>query len=85
MFLHLGGDVTVLRKDIVGIFDLESTKNPITKEFLEIAKNEHSIIKIMDKQPSKSFIIVGDNVYYSPISSNTLQKRTLNKQGLSEE
>lgn len=78
MFLHLGGDVTVLQKDIVGIFDLESTKNPVTKEFLEIAKNENSLIRIMEKQPSKSFIIAGGNVYYSPISSNTLQRRTFN-------
>ena len=77
MFLHLGGDVSVLQKDIIGIFDIYSShKSTITKEFLEIAKGEKSIIKVSPNEKNKSFIIVGDKLYLSPISSVTLQKRT---------
>lgn len=78
MFLHLGGDVSVLQKDIIGIFDIFSTyKSIISKEFMEVAEGEKSIIKVSLTEKNKSFILVGDKVYLSPISSVTLQKRSV--------
>ncbi len=78
MFLHLGGDVSVLRKDIIGIFDIFSTyKSTISKEFMEVAEGEKTIIKVSLTEKNKSFILVGDKVYLSPISSGTLQKRSV--------
>lgn len=78
MFLHLGGDVAVLQKDIIGIFDIESTqRSAISREFMEIASNEKAVIRISPTEQNKSFILVGDKVYLSPISSATLQKRRM--------
>lgn len=75
MLLHLGGDVSILRKDIIGIFDVKTAKSSITKEFLEIAKHEKKIVHVVENQKMKSFIMTGSKLYYSPISSVTLQKR----------
>ncbi len=85
MFLHLGGDTSVLLREVVGIFDLDSTKHsPATREFLEIAKDEGLIFVVGTEDKIKSFIITKEKVYYSPISSITLQKRALNILDLEE-
>ena len=85
MFLHLGGDISVSLKEIVGIFDLESTlESPNTREFLEIAKDEGLISTVGTEDKIKSFIVTKEKIYYSPISSTTLQKRVLNMLDLEE-
>lgn len=77
MFLHLGGEISVPRKEVIGIFDLVSTKKSIvSKEFLELALTEKKLVKIPGDQEAKSFVVTSDKVYYSPISSVTLQKRS---------
>jgi hypothetical protein len=74
MFLHLGGDVIISKKDIVGMFDLKKTTiNRSTKEFLELADSQGKTIYINDSP--KSFIATKNKVYFSPISSTTLLKR----------
>ncbi len=40
MFLHLGGDVVVSKEDIIAILDVRTRKAPVTKEFIEIARDE---------------------------------------------
>ena len=40
MFIHIGRDVVVPKKDIIAILDVRSAQAPITKEFIEIAKDE---------------------------------------------
>jgi hypothetical protein len=75
MFLHLGGDVMVLKKDIIAILDVKTKQSPATKEFLEIAKDEEFIKKISTDEKEKSFIITNKEIYFSPISCNTLKKR----------
>ncbi|MGI6607297.1 MAG: extracellular matrix regulator RemB [Peptococcia bacterium] len=78
MFLHLGSKVSVLKKDIIGIFDYNLIKKSrVTKEFLEIAANEHLIIQEKDVKKIKSFIVATGNIYFSPISADTLQKRVM--------
>jgi len=78
MFLHLGGEVSVPKKEIMGIFDYETVRRSnITKEFLELAQNDKNIVEIAPNQPVKSFIITNSKVFLSPISSTTLQKRAL--------
>lgn len=80
MFLHIGGDVVVPLKNVIAIFDIESTTvSKDTKEFLRIAEEEGFIESISDDIP-KSFIITETDkkskIYLSPISSVTLQKRS---------
>ena len=80
MFLHLGENVVVPIKDIIGIFDLQNTMySSDTIQFLRLAEEDGFVERITEEQP-KSFIIAEvDNkskIYFSPISSTTLTKRT---------
>ena len=48
MYLHLGGDISVNRKYIVGIFDLDNTStSKITREYLNKATKENKVIPYM--------------------------------------
>ena len=80
MFLHLGENVVVPIKDVIGIFDLQSTMySSDTIQFLRMAEEDGFVERITDEEP-KSFVIAEVNkkskVYLSPISSLTLSKRT---------
>lgn len=80
MFLHLGENVVVPVKDVIGIFDIENSMyGSDTAQFLRMAEEDGFIEKITDENP-KSFVIAEVNkkskIYLSPISSVTLSKRT---------
>ncbi len=75
MFLHLGGDVVVSKEDIIAILDMRTRQAPITKEFIEIARDEGFIKSIYDQEKEKSFVITTKDIYMSPISCITLKKR----------
>jgi len=80
MFLHIGGDFVIPLKNIIAIFDIETTTvSKDTKDFLAIAEEEGFVTSVSDDIP-KSFIITEmdkkSKIYLSPISSVTLQKRT---------
>ncbi len=80
MFLHLGENVVVPIKDIIGIFDLQNTMySSDTIQFLRLAEEDGFVERITGEKP-KSFIIAEVNnkskIYLSPISSTTLTKRT---------
>lgn len=79
MYLHLGKDVIIKTKNIVGIFDIEtSTISNITRGFLSSAQKAGQIINVSMEMP-KSFILCCEKkrktVYISQISSATLLKR----------
>ena len=78
MFLHLGGDVVVPKKDIIAIFDVKTKQSPVTREFMEIARDEGFIKNISDKNKEKSYIITTKDIFISPISCTTLKKRSKN-------
>jgi hypothetical protein len=80
MFLHLGENVVVPIKDVIGIFDIENTMySSDTIQFLRMAEEDGFVERVTKEQP-KSFVIAEVNkmskVYLSPISSSTLTKRT---------
>ena len=80
MFLHLGENVVVPIKDIIGIFELETTMySADTNQFLRLAEEDGFIERITEDHP-KSFIVAEVDkkakVFLSPISSSTLSKRT---------
>ena len=78
MYLHLGGDCAVLRKNIIGIFDIENTS--VSKDTRDFLKNSSKgeVIYIGYELP-KSFIVCMKEkkqvIYISPISASTLKKR----------
>jgi len=80
MFLHIGGNVVIPAKNIIAIFDIDTTTiSKDTRDFLKIAEEEGFIESISTDLP-KSFIITEvdkkSKIYLSPISSTTLQKRS---------
>jgi len=76
MFLHLGGDVVVLKKDVIAILNIQTAKAATTKEFIEIARDEGFIKNIYEKDREKSFVVTTKDIYMSPISCSTLKKRS---------
>jgi hypothetical protein len=75
MFLHLGEDTVVNDKNIIGIFDIDtSTVNKATRDFLSKAEKNKKVIYVNYDLP-KSFVITDDKVYISPINTNTLHRR----------
>ncbi len=82
MYLHLGNNIVIHRKEIIGIFDIENTSTgKITKEFLKRAEKNKEVINVSYKMP-KSYIVckLSDGrqiVYISNISAATLKKRAL--------
>ncbi|NLT95520.1 MAG: DUF370 domain-containing protein [Clostridia bacterium] len=76
MFLHLGDDVIILKKSIIGIFDKDICTNSVaTREFLDINESEKKVTKIGNSEKVKTFVLTNEGIYLSPISSNTLVKR----------
>lgn len=82
MFIHLGNDVVVNSKKIVGIFDIENTttgKN--TSKILEKATKENRVVTVSFEMP-KSFVVCMEKgkeiIYISQISVATLRKRAGN-------
>ena len=78
MYLHLGQDVVVRKRDILGIFDLDNTSHSnITRLFLRLAEAEGRVVDISGELP-RSFVVTRDGktrTYLSQISSQTLLKR----------
>ena len=80
MFLHLGNDVLINTKHLIGIFDIEkSSISKFTKEYLSNAEKAKRIVNVSYELP-KSFIVCLDDdyneiVYISQISTATLKKR----------
>jgi len=82
MYLHIGGEFVVRRKEVVGIMDIENTSiSKITRDYLAGAEKNGRVINVSDDLP-KSFVITkgedGVKVYISPISSVTLSRRKNN-------
>ncbi|NPV42549.1 MAG: DUF370 domain-containing protein [Firmicutes bacterium] len=75
MFIHLGGDTIVPTKEVIAIIDMKMAKeSKSTLEFLQIAEDEGFVTNIAGDRP-KSFVITTKQVYLTPISSTTLQRR----------
>ncbi len=75
MFLHIGGDVVLPKKDVVAILNVRASQAPITREFIEIATDEGFIKKLHHKNKIKSYIITEKEIFQSSISCMTLKKR----------
>ncbi|MCI8777223.1 MAG: DUF370 domain-containing protein [Oscillospiraceae bacterium] len=79
MYIHLGNDVVVWEKNIVGIFDIENTTTgKTTGHLLEKATREGRIVNVTYEMP-KSFVVCMEKgkeiIYISQISVSTLKKR----------
>lgn len=84
MFIHLGADRLVKSKDVIMIINAENgLKAASTVEFLKNSSNEPNFY-LYNADSCKSVVITDDQIYYSPISSQTLKKRASFTQDLGE-
>ena len=75
MFIHLGDNAVIPKKDIIGIFDIDNTSvSAATRNFLNKAAKEDRVIYINNELP-KSFIVTEYEVYISSLASATLTRR----------
>ncbi len=75
MYIYLGGDIAISTKDILGIFDMDtSTVNKSTRDYLSAAEKNKKVIYVNYELP-KSFIVCNDKIYVCPLNTATLLKR----------
>ncbi len=81
MYLHLGQEVVVRRRDIVGVFDMDNTTiSPHTRDYLKQAEQKGRVTYVSYDLP-RSFTVCADGkgpdqVYVSQIAPATLKKRS---------
>ena len=79
MFIHIGEGKVLSKKEIIGIFDLETTSvSKKTREFLRINEKKGNVEYVSAEIP-KTYIITESKlrkkVFVTQISSQTLQHR----------
>jgi len=79
MFLHVGSNTVIKKKDIIGFFDIDSKVTPeTTKKFLRRCEREGKTLLAGNDLP-KSFILTSDKkedrVIFTHLSSKTLEGR----------
>ena len=83
-YLHIGQNVMLEDKRIIGIFDLDNTStSKITREFLNTAEQD-SVVQTACEDIPKSFVVCyhpyhRQIIYISQLNSQTLLKRTQGK------
>ena len=79
MYIHLGRDYVLNDRDIIGIFNLETTTiTPRGREFLNYAQKNGAVVSLSDELP-KSYVLadgaVVDTVYLSELSPAAMRRR----------
>lgn len=82
MYLHVGQDFILNTRDIIGVFDLDTTtaagpKTPYTNDFLRRAQTEGAVVDLSTDLP-RSFILTdfpAETVYLTQVSTKAIQNR----------
>lgn len=75
MYIFLGNDISVLKSDVIGVFDIEKTSvAKSVNDFLGHCQRTGRIYYVSLDMP-KSFVVCSDCVYVTNISANTIRKR----------
>ena len=79
MYLTLGSDVMVRKKDIIGIFDLDKIEvDTGAMDFLRVCEEKKQVTVVGDGIP-KAFVVVNnggvDHVYITTVSAASLKGR----------
>ena len=74
MYIHIGENKVLRKKDIMFIFDLDSSTVSIhTRNYLNKAQREGRVVALGYDLP-KSFIVARDNkIYLSPFNTSTIK------------
>ena len=79
MYLHLGQNVVVSERDVIGFFDLDNTTSShITRNFLKNAQDNGLISSASDELP-RAFVLCNNEknteIHLSQLSTQALVKR----------
>ena len=79
MYIHLGRDYVLNDRDIIGIFNLETTTvSPRGREFLNYAQKNGAVVSLSDDLP-QCYVLADApvyTVYHSELSSAAMKRRT---------
>ena len=79
MYLHLGRDYVLNDRDVIGIFNLETTTISLRgREFLNYAQKNGAVVSLSEELP-QCYVLADapvDTVYLSELSSTAMKKRT---------
>ena len=81
MYLHLGNDIAVQKRDILALFDLDnSSQSHLTRAFLAAAEKSGRVINAAGDELPKSFVVCcsegEQTVYLSQLNPSTLLRRS---------
>jgi hypothetical protein len=74
LYIHVGEDVMVRSHDIIAILDKKSVES--SEEFRKILRLRKSSVMDLSKGNFKSIVMTSEDIYLSPLSSTTLNKRS---------
>jgi regulator of extracellular matrix RemA (YlzA/DUF370 family) len=77
MYLHLGNDRVISGDSLIAIINIEEPLSADLRDIIEIAEIDKKLINISLNDKKKALVLCDDQVYLSPISSNTLYKRAI--------
>ena len=79
MYIHLGRDYVLNDRDVIGIFNLDTTTiTPRGREFLNYAQKNGAVVSLSEELP-QCYVLADapvDTVYLSELSSTAMKKRT---------
>lgn len=79
MYIHLGRDYVLNDRDIIGIFNLETTTiSPRGRKFLNYAQKNGAVVSLSEELPQSYVLADGavvDTVYLSELSPAALRRR----------
>ena len=83
MFLHVGNNLNIRERDIIGIFDMDNaTTSAHTRKFLGEYQKRNAIVCAAEELP-KSFILFREKekmkICFSPLAAASLNGRLLAK------
>jgi hypothetical protein len=76
MYIHLGGEKVIRSRELIAIFDIASEKPSKEPKSLLIHDDQVKIVERIGEEEPKSLVVTETKIYYSPISSSTLKKRS---------
>ncbi|QPC47936.1 extracellular matrix regulator RemB [Mangrovibacillus cuniculi] len=77
MYIHIGGDKMLQTKDILTMIDYSSViESTINAEFT----NQHREKVEVSTNAPKTIIVTENILYYSPLATQTIQKRIMQQQ-----
>lgn len=74
MYVHLGEDILVRTSEIIAILDKDTVKS--SQHIQQLLERKSKEMKPLTKGTFKSIVITENSIYYSPLASSTLKKRS---------